>query len=127
MTRPPPQCQGGDFRQWGGFFCTLSNLLHTAYPWGSPFDFRQLTHAVWPPWIVEGERLLPYVSHIQGHTDYVRSVAFSPDGRQLATGSYDKMAIVWDLSTGRQSTVLKVSVAGLIGTEPPSQPSCLRT
>ena len=82
---------------------------------------------MWPPWIVEAEQLLPYVSHIQGHTDYVRSVAFSPDGRQLATGSYDKMAIVWDLSTGKQSTVLKVSVAGLIGTEPPSQPSCLRT
>ena len=48
----------------------------------------------------------------QGHTGYVTSVAFSPDGRQLATGSYDKTARVWDLSTGKQSAVLEVSMRG---------------
>ena len=44
----------------------------------------------------------------QGHTSYITSVAFSPDGRLVATGSWDKVAIVWDISTGKQSVVLKV-------------------
>ena len=48
----------------------------------------------------------------QGHTNTVTSVAFSPDGRQQATGSGDKTARVWDLSTGKQSAVLEVSVRG---------------
>ena len=50
----------------------------------------------------------PLSSPLQGHTEYVRSVAFSPDGRQLATGSDDLTARVWDLSTGETTTVFKV-------------------
>ena len=46
---------------------------------------------------------------MQEHSGGVRSVAFSPDGRQLATGSVDWTAMVWDLSTGEQSAVLEVS------------------
>jgi WD40 repeat protein len=34
------------------------------------------------------------------HTDTVRSVCFSPDGRKLASGADDKTAIVWDAKTG---------------------------
>ncbi len=35
-----------------------------------------------------------------GHTDTVRSIAFSPDGHHLLTGSYDKTARLWDVKTG---------------------------
>ena len=48
----------------------------------------------------------------QGHTDFVYSIAFSPDGRKLATGSYDKTARVWDMPTGKQSAVLEVGMRG---------------
>ena len=54
----------------------------------------------------------------------VTSIAFSPNGRQLATGSGDKAARVWDLSTGMLSALLEVCSMGR-GLHPPSPPSAL--
>ena len=36
----------------------------------------------------------------QGHTSIVWSVAFSPDGRTIASGSADKDIIIWNMDTG---------------------------
>ena len=35
---------------------------------------------------------------LQGHTYYVTSVAFSPDGTTLASGSWDGTVLLWDMS-----------------------------
>lgn len=40
------------------------------------------------------------VSMLRGHRDDVRSVAFSPSGELLVTGSKDTTARVWDVATG---------------------------
>src|SRR5262249_60892307 len=37
----------------------------------------------------------------RGHTDGVSSVAVTPDGRTLVSGSKDRTAKVWDLATGQ--------------------------
>jgi WD40 repeat protein len=37
-----------------------------------------------------------------GHTAPISSVAFSPDGRFVLTGSWDTTAILWDVTTGKR-------------------------
>ncbi len=42
------------------------------------------------------------IKTLKGHTDTVRSVKFSPDGKILASGSYDNNIILWDVATRKE-------------------------
>jgi WD40 repeat protein len=39
---------------------------------------------------------------LEGHQGYVTSVSFSPDGKTLASASFDKKIMLWDVATGKK-------------------------
>ena len=47
------------------------------------------------------------IATLEGHSDSVTSLSFSPDGSQLASGSYKDTAILWDCATGASIATIK--------------------
>ena len=45
----------------------------------------------------------PCLCTLKGHSDLVRSVAWSPDGKLVASGSDDKSIRIWDVATGKEA------------------------
>ena len=52
------------------------------------------------------------VGILHGHEGPVNTLAYSPDGKGLASGSTDKTIRLWDLAAGREVAVLPASKDG---------------
>ncbi|KAJ8068547.1 hypothetical protein OCU04_004097 [Sclerotinia nivalis] len=59
-----------------------------------------------PPWIQQKPIVEPYwnamLQTLEGHTSSVGSVAFSPDSKQIVSGSNDSTVRVWNIARGEQ-------------------------
>ena len=64
-----------------------------------------------PPWIstspIMQNNWNPCLQILEGHTDWARSVAFSPDGRRLVSTSDDDTVRVWNAETGALQQTLE--------------------
>ena len=47
--------------------------------------------------------------YLRAHTDIISSLAFNPNGQQLASTAYDGTLIIWDLSSGSIQTKVQVT------------------
>jgi WD40 repeat protein len=45
------------------------------------------------------------IEPITGHSNWITSAEFSPDGKRLVSGSFDKTVRIWDAQTGKQLVV----------------------
>ena len=70
--------------------------------WGSN------TAKVWEA--ASGKELLT----LKGHNRWISSVAFSPDGQRIVTGSEDQTAKVWDAASGKELLTLKGHSVGIL-------------
>ena len=43
---------------------------------------------------------------VRGHSSWVRSVSYSPDGKHIVSGSDDNTVKIWDSTTGKEVSVL---------------------
>jgi WD40 repeat protein len=46
---------------------------------------------------------------LQGHTEVVFAISFSPDGQTLASGSHDETIKLWDVKTGECLKTLRAA------------------
>lgn len=57
--------------------------------------------------VATGQKIRKFPQDVGDHTGYIFTAVFSPDGKQLATGSEDKKIILWETQTSQKLKTLK--------------------
>ena len=57
--------------------------------------------------VLVGYRIYRHHYTLKGHAHSVLSVAFSPDGKRIVSGSWDHTLKVWDAQSGQETLTLK--------------------
>jgi WD40 repeat protein/predicted Ser/Thr protein kinase len=83
VTRPSKATTTGKHRPFFGFVSSFLPSFLPTIPLTNPWHNTQLHRT------------------LSGHSDVIRSVAISPDGQTLVSGSYDRTIKLWALYTGK--------------------------
>ena len=102
-------------KHWAGWSGRGLSLVIGLMCWGLPLLDAQAEASADSSvirWTRENERTVPSTTLVGPTTalknrDKVWSVAFSPDGRSVVTGSEDGMAVIWDAESGKRLRTLK--------------------
>src|SRR2546423_5370471 len=80
-------------------FCPTRNVIRRRYWEESPRFIKRVAgiRDVWDGCL----------QTLEGHTDIVRTVTFSPDGKVLASASHDNTIWLWDTATGAHVQTLE--------------------
>jgi len=97
-------------RAWvEGMFTQALDLLNAYQPHSGEEDLRGFE------WYLLERVCHPELHTLTGHTDYVKSVTFSSDGKWLASGSDDGTVRLWDTATGKELRSLWSYSKGISG------------
>jgi WD40 repeat protein/transcriptional regulator with XRE-family HTH domain len=91
------------------FTQTLGSLLSAVFSPDGQLLVTGIDNEVYV-WQIAESRL---VLTCKGHTAWVQSLAFSPDGRLIASGSHDHTVRVWDVETGQCIKTLRQHTSGI--------------
>jgi eukaryotic-like serine/threonine-protein kinase len=78
-------------------------------------DSTQPTVYIWEVDLDTNTYKKPPLHILKGHAHYVWNVTFSPDGKYLASGSWDSTVKIWDVNTGKELATLRGHAGTIYG------------